>query len=159
IKDLKFFPMDFMVNIDMKRPDDAINYRDKILLIGSCFTEHIGNTLEELKFSILQNPNGILFDPVSVCKSLISYIDNKQYNESDLFQLNEVWHSWSHHSRFSNIDQKNGLENINVSQTRAHNFLKEANWLIITLGSSFSYRLTELATVSKAPPSGGFGEA
>jgi len=42
--------MDFMVNIDLKKPPEQINYKDKILLVGSCFTEHIGNSLEELKF-------------------------------------------------------------------------------------------------------------
>ena len=151
--------MDFMVNIDLKKLERPINYKDKILLIGSCFTEHIGSALEELKFSVLQNPNGILFDPNSVCKSLISYINNKQYNESDLFKLNEVWHSWHHHSRFSNFDKQKCLMNINESQTKAHQFLKETDWIIITLGSSFSYRLTELSETSKAPPSEGFGEA
>ena len=137
--------MDFMVDIEVKKLERSINYKDKILLIGSCFTEHIGSALEELKFSVLQNPNGILFDPISVCRSLVSYTDNKQYNESDLFQLNEVWHSWQHHSRFSNGDKKEGLQIINESQTKTHQFLKEADWLIVTLGSSFSYRLTEEA--------------
>lgn len=33
------------------------------------------------------------------------------------------------------------MRGINESQARAHAFLKEAKWLIITLGSSFSYRL------------------
>src|SRR6476620_6549096 len=116
--------MDFMVNIDLRKPPRQINYEDKILLIGSCFTEHIGNSLEELKFSVLQNPNGILFDPLSVSKSLASYINNKQYTEKDLFQLNEVWHSWQHHSRFSNVDKNKGLKIINESQTQAHQFLK-----------------------------------
>lgn len=137
--------MDFMVNIDLKKFSKPINYRDKILLTGSCFTEHIGNALAESKFSILQNPNGILFDPASVCKSLVSYADNQQYSESDLFQLNEVWHSWQHHSRFSNIDPKDAVATINASQQKAHTFLKEANCLIITLGSSFSYQLTKRA--------------
>ena len=146
--------MDFMINIDLKKLPRPINYRDKILLIGSCFTEHIGNSLSNAKFSILQNPNGILFDPVSVCKSLLSYIENKQYNESDLFQLNEVWHSWQHHSRFSHTDLNEGLRILNESQNQAHSFLKEANWIIITLGSSFSYRLTELSESSKAFPFG-----
>lgn len=153
--------MDFMVNIGLKKFDKPINYRDKILLTGSCFTEHIGNALEELKFSVLQNPNGILFDPISVCKSLNSYTTNRQYTESDLFQLNEVWHSWQHHSRFSNVDKKECLRIINESQSKAHNFLKEANWLIITLGSSFSYQLTEQAVKTESylqkPPSGGLG--
>jgi hypothetical protein len=135
--------MQFQIPIHINPLQTQINYRDKILLIGSCFTEHIGNALEELKFSVLQNPNGILFDPISVCKSLVSYINNKQYNENDLFQLNEVWHSWQHHSRFSNIDKNEGLQNINESQTKAHQFLKEADWIIITLGSSFSYCVTK----------------
>jgi hypothetical protein len=150
--------MDFMVNMELKKLPVPITYRDKILLVGSCFTEHIGNALSELKFPVLQNPNGILFDPASVCKSLVSYTRNTQYTAADLFQLNETWHSWDHHSRFSNVDITEGVRLINESQQRAHEFLKEADWIIITLGSSFSYRLTEQAG-SKAPSfGGGLGE-
>jgi len=155
--------MEFQLPIKINVPDHQINYRDKILLIGSCFTEHIGNELEKLKFSVLQNPNGILFDPISVCNSLVSYIENKKYNEEDLFELNEIWHSWKHHSRFSNINPKEAVRIINESQQRAHEFLKDANWIIITLGSSFSYQLTETAIktaeVSQKPPLGGLGVA
>lgn len=137
--------MQFQVPINIKSPDTRISYRDKILLTGSCFTEHIGNSLSELKFSVLQNPNGILFDPRSVCNSLMSYVDNKQYKKEDLFYLNEVWNSWEHHSRFSNMNVDECLKGINGSQQQAHDFLKQADWLIITLGSSFSYRLTDEA--------------
>ena len=138
--------MQFQLPISIKAPEKKISYRDKILLIGSCFTEHIGNSLAELKFPVLQNPNGILFDPVSVCRSLQSYMRNERYSEDDLFQLNEVWNSWAHHSRFSNISREECLANINDSQSVAHEFLKQANWLIITLGSSFSYRLTHFTS-------------
>jgi GSCFA family len=144
--------MDFMINIDLKKPSQQINYEDKILLVGSCFTEHIGNSLEELKFSVLQNPNGILFDAFSVSQSLLSYIQNQQYSEKDFFQLNEVWHSWKHHSRFSNTSLEDAVRIANVSQQQAHQFLKAANWIIVTLGSAFSYRLTEQAL--KVSPSG-----
>jgi hypothetical protein len=145
--------MEFMINIDLKKIPEPIKYQDRILLVGSCFTEHIGNSLQELKFKILQNPHGILFDPGSVCKSLISYIQNKKYRKEDLFHLSGVWHSWDHHSRFSNIDPDAALEKINASQQEAHDFLSSAKWIIITLGSSFSYRLTNLA--DKATGDGG----
>lgn len=149
--------MQFQIPIHIKSPEIRISYRDRILLTGSCFTEHIGNSLAELKFTVLQNPNGILFDPGSVCNSLISYIDNKQYKKEELFYLNEVWNSWEHHSRFSNIDAEEGVRKINESQREAHDFLKNADWLIITLGSSFSYRLTDEA--DKASSSKGTGVA
>ena len=134
--------MDFMVNMDVKKLPEPITYRDRIFLIGSCFTEHIGNTLQDLKFNTLQNPHGILFDPASVCRSLVNYIQQKEYNGKDLFQLNDVWHSWDHHSRFSNIDPIVAVDEMNASVKQAHEFLKNADWIIITLGSSFSYRLT-----------------
>lgn len=143
------------MKIDIKKLESPVSYGDKIMLIGSCFTEHIGNALADSKFSVLQNPNGILFGPDSVCKSLLSYIENKQYSKNDLFQLNEIWNSWNHHSRFSNIDANEAIRIINESQQQAHEFLKNADWLIITLGSSFAYRLTHHADIASESISNG----
>ena len=137
--------MDFQLPIQIKSPPQLISYRDPVLLMGSCFTEHIGDRLQAVKFTTLQNPHGILFDPVSVANSLLSYIQNKKYTEDDLFYLNELWQSWYHHSVFSGMDKMEVLKKINQSQQDAHSFLKKAKWLIITLGSSFSYRLSEIA--------------
>ena len=140
--------MDFMLDIDIKEPDKKINYQDPLLIIGSCFTEHIGNYLKDLKFDILQNPNGILFDPHSVSSNIISYIQPKIYNNTDLFYLNELWQSWQHHSIFSKTDKQEALDCINRSQNQAHSFLKKTKWIIITLGSSFSYCLNNSAPQS-----------
>lgn len=137
--------MDLMLNLNLPPATHFIGHGQKILSIGSCFTEHIGNALKDLKFDVLQNPNGILFDPASVCASLVSYMQGKNYSPDDLFYLNELWQSWHHHSRFSGMDQQAVLEKINTSQKEAAAFLQDADWLIITLGSSFSYRLTKLA--------------
>jgi GSCFA family. len=139
-----------MLDIDVKKLAQQINYQDKIMLMGSCFTEHIGNSLEELKFSVLQNPNGILFDPHSVGRSLQSYAHNKRYTEENFFQLNEIWHSWEHHSRYSDIHLEEAVRRVNASQTRAHEFLSTVNWIVITLGSAFSYRLTNSAEKTSA---------
>jgi GSCFA family len=138
--------MDFMLDIEWKKLPEPIRYQDKIMLIGSCFTEHIGNALGELKFPVLQNPNGILFGPDSVCRSLNWYMENRELTTADLFQLNEVWHSWMHHSRFSHTQPDKAIRGMNESRQSAHNFLKEAGWLIITLGSSYTYRLTAEAS-------------
>src|ERR1700761_1453695 len=133
--------MEFQVPISFGSLPQPIKYGDKILLTGSCFTEHIGDALQDWKIDILQNPNGILFDAASVASSLLSYIEPRVYGADDLFFLNELWQSWQHHGIFSGVDRDAVLAGINASQQRAHAFLKEADWLIITLGSAFSYRL------------------
>lgn len=147
--------MKLMLDLPVKSPSQKITYSDNIFLIGSCFTDHIGKRLNELKFSTLQNPNGILFDPVSVSKSINSYIEQKEYKQADLFYLNELWQSWNHHSQFSGIVAENVIERINESQATAYDHLKKSNWLIITLGSSFSYHLAEnfqsVANCHRAP--------
>lgn len=144
-----------MLDIQIKSPVQRISYQDNIFVIGSCFTEHIGGRLASLKLSVMQNPNGILFDPLSVCRSLDSYIQQKKYGFEDLFELNELWQSWQHHSLFSGMDKRQVLEKINQSQQAAHEFLKNTDWLIITLGSAFFYQLTEtgepVANCHRAP--------
>ncbi len=145
----------FFLPIQINPPAERIRYQQKILLTGSCFTEHIGNWLEDVKFDVLQNPNGILFDTLSVAGSLVSYVEGRQYQKGDLFFLNDLWQSWKHHGLFSDTSQQRCLEKINESQSAAHEFLKKSDWLIITLGSAFSYTLKEnqmpVANCHRAP--------
>jgi hypothetical protein len=138
--------MKFHFEFDIKKIKKPIGLNNKLMLLGSCFTENIGEKLRKHKFSVLENPHGILFNPVSVADAVADYISNKKYTGSDLFSLNESWHSWKHHSRFSGLTQQESLHKINTAITEAHVYLKEADCLMITLGSAWLYTLTEKAT-------------
>ncbi len=147
--------MEFFLPFQVRSFPFKISYRDKVLFIGSCFSEEMGNKMVDLKFDVLQNPNGILYDPVSITDALFSYIENKPFDEENLFELNGLWHSWKHHSVFSGENKKEVVKKIMNSQSRAHAFLKEANILIVTFGTAFNYQLTEsfknVANCHKAP--------
>jgi hypothetical protein len=93
----------------------------------------------------MENPNGILFNPVSVAEAVTDYIENKVFSESDLFNYNESWHSWKHHSRFSGLTSKESLDKINTATKVAHKYLMYTDYLMITLGSSWIYTLTDKA--------------
>ena len=140
--------MDFRLEFTPKPFDTKINHQQNLLLIVSCFTEQIGTKLVNHKFAVLDNPNGILFNPSSIAKSISSYINNKQYTETDLFYQNECWNSWEHHSRYSHPDKQLCLQGINESQSKANSFLKTADWLLITLGSAFVYELDNKEVVA-----------
>lgn len=141
--------MDFHLEFSPKQISQKINHQHKLLLMGSCFTENIGDKLVAHKFSVLQNPNGILFNPVSVKQAVENYIANKVIDENDLFYLNESWHSWQHHSRFSGITKEDAINKINISTRTALDYLKETDFIIITFGSAWVYELTDKADNKK----------
>lgn len=118
------------------------------MLVGSCFTDHLGNKLQQHRFSTLQNPHGILFNPVSLAKSVTSYIDKRHYQREDIFLQQEWWTSWDHHSQFSHADPLQLLDLINRSQDEAHSFLQKAKWLVLTVGSAWVYQLAEGTVVA-----------
>ena len=135
--------MQLTLTLDIPPLPKPLIYTDNILLIGSCFTEHIADRLQQHKFRVLPNPHGILFNPLSVASSLDGYMEDKQYAENDLFYLNELWNSWDHHTRFSHINKEDALAGINRSQAEAAAFIKKADWVIVTLGSAFQYYLND----------------
>ncbi|MES2645259.1 MAG: GSCFA domain-containing protein [Bacteroidota bacterium] len=135
--------MDFRLALNIKPFTKQLNIRDQVMLLGSCFTDHISNRFQQHKFKVLENPHGVIFNPASISNAITSYINRKQYKPGDLFLFNELWTSWEHHSRFSHPDQQACLSLINESTSNAHLFLKTANLVIITLGSSFVYELKD----------------
>jgi hypothetical protein len=140
----------FKLTLPTKRSENSIGYRDNLFLIGSCFSENMGAKLNTHLFKVFENPHGVLFNPMSVAQSLSDCINKKQYTEAELFELNEVWNSWQHHSRFSGVTTKEALEKINESISKAHTFLKTADHIVITLGSAWVYQLN-----SQSPHSAG----
>jgi len=137
--------MKFKLTLEANKSATTIHYQDKIMLMGSCFTENIGAKLHRHLFEVKENPHGILFNPISVIGALRDYIDNKQYNAADLFELNDLFNSWHHHTRFSDITASATLTKINNSISDAHTYLKGADKLVITLGSAWLYCLTDVA--------------
>jgi hypothetical protein len=133
--------MEFRKELQIKKMEQLIAHQDPILLMGSCFSEHIGARLKEAKFDVLENPHGILFNPISIARSIDRYLSCSFYQADDLFQFDECWLSWDHHSRFGAITPEGALKKMNDAVADAHDFLKKTEWVILTLGSAFIYEL------------------
>lgn len=139
--------MDFHLSFKIPAFTQKINYSQKLLFIGSCFAENIGELMQRHKFNVLTNPNGIIYNPISISAVLNNVIGNNVLKEDDLFFANECWNSWEHHSKFSNTDKQNCLTTINNNIAFANTFLKESDWLFITFGSAFVYRLNNTGQI------------
>ena len=127
----------------LKESRNLINYNSKIVLLGSCFSENIGNQLDYYKFQTTQNPFGILFHPIAIENLITNAINEKKYTENDVFFNNEQYHSFDTHSSLSANNERDFLDNLNSSIKSTRKTLEEASHIIITLGTSWVYRYIE----------------
>ncbi len=74
----------FRTEIKIDPNPNKISYQSKILLIGSCFSNNIGEKLTNLKFNTNINPFGVLYNPVSINNGLEFLLTNKQFSENEL---------------------------------------------------------------------------
>ena len=126
----------FRTELQLKKSNFEITHPNKLLSIGSCFSENIGERLLNYKFSIMVNPYGILFNPISIAHSLQQIIDNQEFSESDIFYHNHRWQSFYHHGRFANVDKESCLSDINTSISQANQYIQHLDYLILTLGTA-----------------------
>lgn len=138
--------MEFRTKIDSLSFPFHISHEDHLLFWGSCFSEHMYDKFRQLKFDAKLNPHGILYHPLSIIKSIEDVINGKKYEEQDLVFYNGLWHSFHHHGHFSDPDQKTCLDKINHSIDIFNTHLKQANFIICTLGSSFAFQLKSNST-------------
>ena len=135
--------MQFTTKIPIPKNHFPIDYDSKILLLGSCFAENIGNKFEYFKFQSTTNPFGIIFNAVSLKKLIRRAVENKKYTENDIFFHNELWHCYEVHSELSNPDKEEFLSNLNSILESTHRHITLLTHCIITLGTSWIYRNIE----------------
>lgn len=145
----------FRTVFPIQRAAISITHTDRLLLAGSCFTEHIGKKLADGKFQVLINPNGIVYNPVSLARHLAQLLEENDDAGSPLFQHNGLWHSWEHHGSFSRPDHQATVDGIRQAREAAAGFLRQTNRLVLTLGTAEVFSLREtgrvVANCHKAP--------
>lgn len=139
--------MKFRTEIKIDRAGANITHDQILMLVGSCFTENIGDKLKLSGFKADVNPFGIVYNPVSVVETLIEIVENKVYSMADLVESKGLWHSFRHHGSFSGHDPEMVLMNINNRISKAHDNLHNAGYLLVTLGTSHVFRLRETGAV------------
>ena len=132
--------MQFTTKIPIQKSSFPIDYDSKILLLGSCFAENMGEKFEYFKFQTIVNPFGIIFNPVSLEKLIRRSVEKRKFTENDIFFHNELWHCYDVHSELSNSDKDAFLESLNDLISSTNKQLSDSTHIIITLGTSCVYQ-------------------
>ena len=135
--------MEFILPFKIDEYSNPIEHSDKIYLAGSCFAENIFSKLDYFKFNARLNAHGIMYNPISIARSLKRICRKELYTKEELIQHDGLFHSFDHHSSFSGANQHSVLENINSELLSSHNYFKELDLCILSLGSAIAWRHLE----------------
>ncbi|MFV5698470.1 GSCFA domain-containing protein [Flavobacterium sp. ZT3R17] len=135
--------MQFRTPIPISQSSHSIDYNSKIVSLGSCFVENMGEKFNYFKFENIINPFGIIFNPVSIEKIIYKTINAVLFTEEDIFFYNERWHCFDVHSDLSNSNKEDLLASLSAILESTKQQLQEASHVIITYGTSWVYRNIE----------------
>ena len=129
-----------------------INKKDKIISFGSCFATEMGKELSNEGYDILNNPFGVLFNPVSIANSIHRLLSAEHFTIGDVIERDPLYGknsgltipksfvSFYHHGSFASPSPEEFLAKANKSLEESARYLHDASTIIITFGTSWVFR-------------------
>lgn len=119
--------------VDIKPSQWHIGYDDKILMLGSCFADSIGEQMSQRGLDVTVNPFGTLYNPLSIAQALT------MTEQPALIEYDGLWHSMAHHGAFSRPGKEEAGQAVRASIDTMQQALKEATVVIVTFGTAWVY--------------------
>ncbi len=112
-----------------------IRPNSRILCIGSCFAENMGQRLADLPLEVSNQALGTLFHPLNILRGLSP--QTLQY--SDLYKQGHLYVHPDFHSQFMGENPEEFITTLTEIKAKTLAFLASSQYLIITWGTAFYY--------------------
>ncbi|MCH2230467.1 MAG: GSCFA domain-containing protein [Crocinitomicaceae bacterium] len=137
--------MDFKLPFHIGESPVKVKHKDKIILIGSCFSDEISFKLSLNGFQNFANPFGTLFHPLSIANSLNSSLSRTK--EVNVIKSNDVFHAWDCAGVIHGYSENELREKVYEKRSETLKQIKDAKFLVVTFGTAWSYKHLELDIV------------
>lgn len=135
--------MKFRTETDIAPLRAQIDYRSRIVAIGSCFAENMAARLAAAKFRVAANPFGAMFNPESVAESVMRAAERRHVTANELHCGANGYFHYDFHGKFTSASPDEAAARMNEAVDAAHEALAAADTVILTLGTSWVFRLCE----------------
>ncbi len=115
----------------------------RVLTVGSCFADSIGSRLATNKVETLVNPFGTVFQPLALARLLRAAAGEDVDWQQHLVEARGRWQSYDLHGSIGADSPVELLQNIQELVRRTGEFLRNADVVLLTLGTAWAYRLRE----------------
>lgn len=121
-------------SVDIKPSGSKIGYNDKILLLGSCFADNIGEKFTEHYFQATINPYGTLYNPASIAWAVGGF-------RGEIVEWGGLWHSTMHHGCLSGAEKDIVEANCQAAEKLLQEAVREADVVVVTFGTAWVYEM------------------
>jgi len=115
----------------------------RVLTVGSCFADSIGERLRLNKVNTLVNPFGTVFQPLALAQLLRAAAGEAQDWQQHVVEARGRWQSYDFHSTVGAESPVELLQTIQETVRRVGDFVRTADAVVLTLGTAWAYRLRE----------------
>lgn len=124
-----------------------ISLNSQIVTLGSCFADVMGQRLADAKLTVLTNPFGTIFNPVSISKLVTMALSGTAPADTGYLERDGIWFHYDFHSSLW-ANSREALQTL-LTQTlqQTGDALRGASYLLLTLGSAVVYRRKETGEV------------
>lgn len=136
--------MRFRTELHLLPCETKISHNEPILMLGSCFSQSIGEYLTKVKFQTLVNPFGTLYHPASIYNVLMNCLLDKNPNNDRIVSADERILHYDYHSKIVGRNEEELLTNINKVNSVTSGFLMQCKHIFITLGTAYYFHNTAL---------------
>ena len=135
--------MEFRTKVDLPLKKITLTPRNRVLLLGSCFSDEIGRRLaaEMDEACVLINPFGTLYNPTSILQALRTLQTNR-LPEGHLFKGRDGrWRSWIFGGKWAADTPAECEAKTRQALQQAVAFWQQADTVFITFGTNHVYHL------------------
>ncbi len=139
--------MQWFTEIPIPKSPFPISHSAKILSLGSCFAQAMGQKMLESKLDILVNPFGMIYHPIALTDLLDAGISGNQPDENMIMEWNSLYFHYSAHSDLVGNTKEELIEKLKLQTKLTGEYLEDGSHLILTFGTAWVYELTKNQTL------------
>ena len=128
-------------SIDFPIPDSPfpMSHQSKILSMGSCFAQTIGQKMKNAKFDVLVNPFGTIFHPLNLADLLDHALFQDPLEKDGMLERNGLFLHYATHSDVVGKSPEELTELYSQKLSLTRSYLEQGTHLIPTLGTAWIY--------------------
>lgn len=137
--------MKFRTEYDARPSEKPLNPEQSVVLIGSCFTDYIGERMRTCRWAAYPNITGTLFNPSSIAKTLeiaCTWENPFEVIKDSLANRDQLWMSWLTDSGCTTYSKRDTDDRVFNRFFHLRKNLSKAYTLIVTFGTAWIYELT-----------------